>query len=544
MRFLRGLPGWGWLTLALIILMSTPLWVLFSFVFEPTNATWSHLSETLLPQYVANSIWLMLGVGVGTLLLGVPTAWFVSQYEFRGRQLFQWALLLPMAMPAYIIAYTYTGLLVFEGPVQSALREVVPLTMMRAFFPEIRSLGGAIVMFSLVLYPYVYLLSRAAFANHSQQAMDASRLLGAGPVRSFFQVALPMARPAIIAGLTLALMETLADFGTVEHFGVAAFTTGIYRTWTGFGDTVTTAHLSLLLLAFVLTLMAVELWSRRQARYFALSAPRPAAHLPRLRGRGAWLAVFWCSLPVVFGFLVPGGQLLYWAVATAETGLNAEFALLVWNSFYLALIAGLVVVALAVWMAYAKRLFPHPMVRGTTRVAMLGYAVPGTVLAVAVMIPFAWVDQQINAWVQTHFGVSVGLLLSGTLFALVFAYAFRFLSVALQTVDAGLQRIKPSMDESARMLGANATEILGRIHLPLLRTSLLTAFILVFVEVLKELPMTLILRPFDFNTLAVRAYEMAADERLADAGLPALLIVLTGILPVIYLSRLIGKSHA
>jgi iron(III) transport system permease protein len=263
-----------------------------------------------------------------------------------------------------------------------------------------------------------------------------------------------------------------------------------------------------------------------------------------LRGKYAALAVVWCSLPVIFGFLVPGGQLLYWAVATAETGLNAEFALLVWNSFYLALIAGLVVVALAVWMAYAKRLFPHPLVRGSTRVAMLGYAVPGTVLAVAVMIPFAWVDQQINAWVQTHFGVSVGLLLSGTLFALVFAYAFRFLSVALQTVDAGLQRIKPSMDESARMLGANATEILGRIHLPLLRTSLLTAFILVFVEVLKELPMTLVLRPFDFNTLAVRAYEMAADERLADAGLPALLIVLTGILPVIYLSRLIGKSHA
>lgn len=544
MRLLRGLQGWGWLTLALIILMSTPLWVLFSFVFEPTTETWTHLTETLLPQYVANSIWLMLGVGLGTLLLGVPTAWFVSQYTFPGRGVFQWALLLPMAMPAYIIAYTYTGLLAFEGPVQSALREVLPLTVMRAFFPEIRSLGGAIVMFSLVLYPYVYLLSRAAFANHSQQAMDASRLLGVGPVRSFFQVALPMARPAIIAGLTLALMETLADFGTVEHFGVAAFTTGIYRTWTGFGDTVTTAHLSLLLLAFVLTLMAVELWSRRQARYFALSAPRPAVHLPRLQGRGAQLAVFWCSLPVLFGFLVPGGQLLYWAVATAERGLNADFLQLVWSSFYLALIAGLVVVMLAVWMAYAKRLFPHPLVRGATRVAMLGYAVPGTVLAVAVMIPFAWVDHRINDWMQSHFDLSVGLLLSGTLFALVFAYAFRFLSVALQTVDAGLTRIKPSMDESARMLGAGSVEILGKIHLPLLRTSLLTAFILVFVEVLKELPMTLILRPFDFNTLAVRAYEMAADERLADAGLPALLIVLTGIIPVVYLSRLIGKSHA
>ncbi|MDR9499793.1 MAG: iron ABC transporter permease [Hydrogenovibrio sp.] len=544
MRHFLRLNRWGWLTLALVILMSTPLWVLFSFVFEPTNANWTHLSETLLPQYVGNSIWLMLGVGLGTLLLGVPTAWFVSQYEFRGRQVLQWALLLPMAMPAYIIAYTYTGLLAFEGPVQSGLREFVPMAMMRAFFPEIRSLGGAIVMFSLVLYPYVYLLSRAAFASHSQQAMDASRLLGAGPVRSFFQVALPMARPAIIAGLTLALMETLADFGTVEHFGVAAFTTGIYRTWTGFGDTVTTAHLSLLLLAFVLTLMAVELWSRRQARYFSLSTPKSAAHLPRLQGKSAWMALGWCALPVVFGFLVPAGQLLYWAVTTAETRLNAEFAQLVWNSFYLALIAGLVVVALATWMAYAKRLFGHPLVRGTVRVAMLGYAVPGTVLAVAVMIPFAWVDHRINDWMQAQFGLSVGLLLSGTLFALVFAYAFRFLSVALQTMDAGLSRVKPSMDESARMLGAGSVEILGRIHLPLLRTSLLTAFILVFVEVLKELPMTLILRPFDFNTLAVRAYEMAADERLADAGLPALLIVITGIIPVVYLSRLIGKSHA
>jgi len=535
---------WLLLSLVMTLLMTTPIWVLLSFVFEPTNENWTHIADTLLPEYIINSLWLMFGVSIGTLILGVPTAWLVSQYQFTGRSIFQWALLLPLALPAYIIAYTYTGMLEFEGPVQSYLRTLLPISTLNNWFPEIRSLGGAALMFSLVLYPYVYLLARGTFSNNGSQAMEVSRTLGAGPYKGFFLVALPMARPAIIAGLTLALMETLADFGTVQYFGVPTFTTGIYRTWTGFGDTTTTAHLSLILLAFVATLMLVELWSRKQAKYFSAHTNTQTRPLKPLRGKHNALAFMLCFTPILFGFLLPAMQLLNWSISTAEDGLNSDFYTLVWNSFSLAFITALITLAIALTLAYLKRINPHPMSNASTRIATLGYAIPGTVLAIAVMIPFAWFDNTLDNWMQNQFGISTGLVLSGTLIALVLAYSLRFLSVALQTVDAGLTQIKPSMDDSARTLGASRFKILTHIHIPLLKSSMVIAFILVFVEVLKELPTTLILRPFNFNTLSVRAYEMAADERLADAGLPALLIVLTGLIPVIILSKLIGQKNA
>lgn len=536
---------WLIFTVLVAVLLTMPMWILVSFIFEPTNENWQHLTETVLSEYVFNSIWLMLGVTVGTLLLGVPTAWLVSQYQFFGKGFLHWALLLPLAVPAYIIAYTYTGLLEFEGPVQTYLRSIFGLQTVNAWFPEVRSLGGAIVMFSLVLYPYVYLLSRAAFLNQSQQALEASKMLGAGPARRFFKVALPMARPAIIAGLTLALMETLADFGTVQYFGVPTFTTGIYRTWTGFGDTTTTVHLSLILLAFVLVLMLIEFWSRKQAKYFSSNTSnRSKTTFIELKGLSSGFAFAFCLTPILLGFILPAIQLIYWSAMTAETEFNSEFITLIWNSFYLAFITSVVVLGLALFLAYAKRIHNHPTTNAAIKVAALGYAIPGTVIAIAVMIPLGWLDNTLDGLMQNAFGISTGLLLSGTLFALVFAYSFRFLSVALQTIDTGLGRVKPSMDESARTLGASRFTILKNIHFPLIQTSLLTAFILVFVEVLKELPTTLILRPFNFNTLSVRAYEMAADERLADAGLPALLIVLTSIIPIIILSKLIGRKHA
>ncbi|MCF6226461.1 MAG: iron ABC transporter permease [Xanthomonadales bacterium] len=538
------LNRWSILAIIIALLLTVPLWVLVSFVFEPTNDNWAHLSSTLLPEYIINSLWLMLGVTLGALLLGIPSAWVVSQYEFFGKSVLHWALLLPMAMPAYIIAYTYTGLLEFEGPVQTALRSVFERQSVNLWFPEIRSLGGAVVMFSLVLYPYVYLLARTCFASQSQSMLHASRALGAGPYKTFFKVALPIARPAIIAGLTLALMETLADFGTVQHFGVPTFTTGIYRTWTGFGDTTTTAQLSILLLVFVTVLMVVELWSRKQAKYFTGNNQPLNNQLPALIGRRALLAFSVCFVPILFGFVVPALQLLNWSIYVASTELNSDFFILVWNSFSLAFITALITISLALFFLYVKRIQTSPVIDNSVRMAGLGYAIPGTVIAVAVIIPFAWFDNTLDGWTRENFDISTGLLLSGTLFALVFAYCFRFLSVALQSIGSGLAQIKPSMDESAKILGATHGTILKRIHIPLLGSSLVTAFILVFVEVLKELPTTLILRPFNFNTLSVRAYEMAADERLADAGLPALLIVITGLIPVIILSKLIGKSHA
>lgn len=540
----RYLNRWTLFTFGTALLLTVPMWVLLSFLFEPTNDNWAHLSDTLLPEYIGNSIQLMIGVTFGALVLGIPSAWLVSQYHFTGRSVLQWALLLPLAMPAYIIAYTYTGLLEFEGPVQSYLRTIFSPATVTELFPEIRSLSGAVIMFSLVLYPYVYLLARTAFANQSQNIMFASRTLGAGPYKTFYKVALPIARPAIIAGLTLALMETLADFGTVQYFGVATFTTGIYRTWTGFGDTTTAAQLSLLLLFFVITLMAIEFWSRRQAKFYSQQEAQSPVITPKLNGIHNIVALLVCLFPVLLGFIVPAAQLTSWSIEVADTQINSEFFTLVWNSLSLAFIAALVTVLLALLFAYTQRIHPNPFSQKTTQLAALGYAIPGTIIAVAVMIPFAWIDNTLDGWLRDNYGISTGLLLSGTLFALVFAYAFRFLSVALQTVNAGLTQIKPNMEQAAQTLGASPKSILVKIHIPLLKSSLLTAFLLVFVEVLKELPTTLILRPFNFNTLSVKAYELAADERLADAGLPALLIVLTGLIPVILLSKMIGKSHA
>jgi iron(III) transport system permease protein len=363
-------------------------------------------------------------------------------------------------------------------------------------------------------------------------------------MRRFLRVSLPMARPAIIAGLSLALMETLADFGTVQYFGVPVFTTGIFRTWFGLGDSAAAAQLSALLMSFVFVLIVLERWSRRRARYHHVGhRSRPLSLTPLSGGRAA-LAAMVCVLPPLLGFLVPTTQLAYWSVLTAPEMLDREFIALALNSFALALAAAVIALVVAVVVSYGKRLHGTPLVNLSARVAGMGYAVPGTVIAVGVMIPFAWVDRTLDGWMREAFGISTGLLLSGTLFTLLFAYTVRFLAVSLQTVEAGLTKLSTHMDDAARSLGYRPTEILTRVHIPCINGALLTAVLIVFVDVLKELPATLILRPFNFNTLAVRTYELASDERLADAALSAIAIVLVGILPILVLSRAIGRSRA
>lgn len=524
--------------------LAIPVLVVFSYVFHSGGETWRHLADTVLADYVLNSISLMLGVAAGTLLIGVSTAWLITQYRFPGRDVLVWLLLLPLAMPAYIIAYTYTGMLDFAGPVQTAIRDAFGWSSDEYWFPPIRSLGGAMVMLSLVLYPYVYLLARSAFLEQSPSLNDASRLLGAGPLRRFLRVSLPMARPAIIAGLSLALMETLADFGTVQYFGVPVFTTGIFRTWFGLGDSAAAAQLSALLMAFVFVLIMLERWSRRRARYHHVGHRSQPISLTPLSGGRAALVASVCVIPPLLGFLVPTLQLAHWAVLTAPEMLDAEFASLAFHSFSLALAAAVIAVLIAVVVSYGKRLHATPVVRLSARIAGMGYAVPGTVIAVGVMIPFAWFDRTLDGWMREAFGVSTGLLLSGTLFTLLFAYTVRFLAVSLQTVEAGLTKVSTHMDDAARSLGYRPSEILARVHIPCINGALLTAVLIVFVDVLKELPATLILRPFNFNTLAVRTYELASDERLADASLSAIAIVLVGILPILVLSRAISRSRA
>ncbi len=535
---------WGFSIVVIALLMALPIMVIASFIFQPTNENWQHLVDNLLSEYVINSLLLMLGVSVGVLTMGVITAWLTSMCEFPLRRFFSWALLLPLAIPAYIIAYTYTGLFDFSGPIQSQLRDWFGWEYGDYWFPEVRSLGGAVAMLSLVLYPYVYMMSRAAFLEQSICVLEVSRTLGNTPLNSFLRVALPLARPAIITGLSLALMETLADFGTVQYFGVDTFTTGIFRTWFGMGDSGTAAKLSALLLSFVFALIMLERWSRSRARFHHTSNKYSQIKRFKLTGFRALLAFIACLLPVLFGFILPASQLLFWTFTTAEEVIDASFFTLVGNSLLLATIAALVAVTIALLLSYGKRLLKSPIINSSVSVASMGYAVPGTVIAVGVLLPFAWLDNSVDSFMREHFDVSTGLLLSGTLFALVFAYTVRFLSVSIQAIDAGMGKIKHSMDDAGRSMGLSPMRVLKEIHFPLMKGTVLTALLLVFVDVLKELPATLIMRPFNFNTLAVRAYEMAADERLADAGAPALMIVLTGLLPIILLSRAISHSRA
>ncbi|MEX1197724.1 MAG: iron ABC transporter permease [Pseudohongiellaceae bacterium] len=527
----------------LCLLISIPVLTIAVSLGRDSGGVWQHLLDTLLWSYIGQSLVLMGGVGLLVLVFGIIPAWLVTMTRFPGSRLLEWALVLPLAMPAYIIAYTYTGMLDITGPVQTWIRESTGLAFGEYWFPDIRSMGGAITMLALVLYPYVYLLSRMAFMEQSVCVLEVSRTLGAGPLTAFRRVALPLARPAIVAGLALVLMETLADYGTVQYFGLSTFTTGIFRTWFGMGSPTAAAQLSAVLMTFILVLVLTEQWSRNRSRYFHTSNRYSRLPQPRLRGWKAWIALLACGFPVLAGFLVPVFQLVLWALQSWSVINRDDFLELTYNSLRLAVMAAVIVLTLAMLVAYLKRLRPGLLMRSVFRVLGLGYAIPGTVIAVGILIPFAAFDNGIDSFMRARFDFSSGLLLSGTLVAVLFAYVVRFLPVAMNTIDAGLGKIKPTMDDAGRSMGYTAWQLLRRIHIPMLRSSLLTASLLVFVDVLKELPATLILRPFNFNTLAIRTYELANQERLAEAAASALMIVLAGIIPVIILSLSISGSR-
>lgn len=535
--------GWNCALALVSLLFSIPLLVVFGALLLPSTEVWGHLIDTVLFDYINNSLLLLLGVAALSLALGVGPAWLVTMYRFPLSRCLEWALLLPLAIPAYIIAYTYTGVLDAAGPLQTALREWTGWQYRDYWFPEVRSLGGAIVMLALVLYPYIYLLARAAFIEQSVCVLEVARTLGCNGRAAFVRVALPLARPAIMVGLSLVIMETLADYGTVQYFGVSALTSGIFRTWFGLGDSLAAAQLSALLLLFVAVFLYLEKRSRRRARFYHTSSRYSRLSAQRLRGARACLAAAACLAPLLFGFVLPACFLIGWSM-DSRAALDRGYYGLLFNSLSLALLTACLAAALALGMAYGVRNNPRsPGQRFILRFVSLGYAIPGTVIAVGVLIPFAWFDNTLDAFLAARFGVNSGLILSGTLFMLVFAYLIRFLAISIQTVEAGLGKIKPVMDEVARTAGQGPATIIRRIHMPMMRGSLLTALLLVFVDVLKELPATLILRPFNYNTLAVRTYELANEERLADAAVPALAIVLAGILPVILISRSISAAR-
>lgn len=485
----------------------------------------------------------MLLVGIGVLVIGVGTAWLVTMCRFWGGRWLEWGLLLPLAAPAYLLAYAYTNMLDYFGPVQTQLRAIFGWTSVRDYwFPEIRSLWGAAVMLLLVLYPYVYLLARVAFLEQSVCTLEATRSLGCNPWRGFIKVALPLARPAIVAGLALALMETLNDLGTVEYFGVSTFTTGIYRTWLGMGERAAAAQLAACLMLFILVLIVIERRSRTQAKYYSYNSQTQLPQYQLNFWRGAIAAVA-CFIPIALGFLIPALYLLQLTLNNLADAFDRDFWQLAKHSLILAVITAAIAAIISLVMAYGQRLQPTWTMRSAIRIAAMGYAIPGSVIAVGVLIPVAQLDNLLDSWMRASFGISTGLLLSGTAVALIFAYLVRFLAVAFGSVESSLNKISPNLDDASRSLGYGTTGTLCKIHTPLMTGGLLTALMLVFVDVMKELPATLVIRPFNFDTLAIRVYQYASDERLAEAAAPALAIVVVGIVPVIFLSWRIASSR-
>jgi len=523
----------GGSALAIAVLLALPIVAVALSFIGGSSDTWAHLAATGLPRYIGNTALLLALVSCGVVSIGVVSAWLVTAYRFPGRDVLEWALLLPLAMPAYVMAYAYTDWLQFTGAVQTMLRHLTGWQAREYWFPDVRSLPGAAVVLSFALYPYVYIVARTAFHDLSRSAIEAGRLAGYGAFGAFARVAVPLARPAIAAGTALALMETLADFGTVSYFGVEVFTTGIFKAWLSMGDAVAAAQLSTCLLGFVVLLLALERANRGRAAYHGPAPRRARPHV--LHGAKGLLACAACAAPAVFGFALPA-VLLGW-LAWGETMSATRLGTLLADSFTLAALTAFVAVGAALLMAYAARMTRNPLVLAGNRLAGLGYAVPGAVIAVGVLVPLGRLDNALANWIEHALGVKTGLLLTGTVVALVYAYLVRLLAVALQTTDAGLAKITPSMEHAARSLGATPAQALARVHAPLLAPSLATAALLVFVDVLKELPATFALRPFNFDTLAVEAYNLAKDERLAEAAAPSLAIVAAGLLPVIYVSK-------
>jgi len=542
----RRFPGSGvLLTMLVALLVCLPVIAVITLAFFPEENIWPHLYNTVLRDYVLNTLILMLGVSAGTLLIGIGAAWIVTHYEFTGRGWLTWALLLPFAFPSYVIAYVYTDLLEFAGPVQSTLRDLFGWKSARDYyFPSIRSLGGAIVMMILVLYPYVYLLARAAFLEQSASVLEAARMLGCRRWGRFFRIALPMARPAIAVGVAMALMETLNDFGTVDYFAVRTLTAGIYDVWLGMNNLGGGAQIASLLLIFVILLIGLEKFSRKKQHLYQPGNVRRKrwTRLKVSKKNGVILLVL-CLLPVIAGFVIPATVLTRYAIENFSSSWTAEFRTIAASSIALSAVAALATVVVGIFLSYSKRIYEDRRLHAWINVSSLGYAVPGPVLAIGVMIPFAAFDNGLDHLMRSWFGISTGLLLSGTLFALVFAYTVRFLAVAYGSIDASLKKISPSMDDAGRVLGRSRLQILTRIHLPLMRSGLLTAALVVFVDCMKELPATLVLRPFGFDTLATHVYQYASDELLAESALAALLIVIAGLLPVILLSRSIDGSR-
>jgi iron(III) transport system permease protein len=530
--------GWMGISSFAFLAVAFPLLVIFTHLFRPGDAAWLHITSNLLPAYTANTLLLMAGVALLVTLIGVSTAWLVSMYEFPGRRLLRLLLILPIAIPAYILGFTWVGILDYTSPVYVFFRNNFGLETGQFLFFNILSLPGAIIILSLSLYPYVYLIARTWFEQQSASILEAGYSLGHKPLSVFLKIALPLSRPALVAGVSLALMEVLNDYGLVSYFGVDTFTTGIFTAWFAFGSPVSAIKLSGYLMLFVLLLLATERWHRGNRRYDTTGSHYRPLRTKKLSPLNGSIAMALVSLPVLFGFVLPVGMLIYWSIQTSHLTMDHRFFTLIQNSFTLALLAAGSVIILSVVIGFTVRTFPSRTAGFMARFATIGYAIPGAIIAVGLLVPFIWIDMQIAGFTSG----ATRIIITGTWFTLIFAYTVRFMAVGYNSIESNLTKTSTSLDEASRSLGMSNNKTLFRVLLPVIHPGILAGALLVFIDVLKELPLTLILRPFNFDTLAIRAFEYASDERVAEAAPASLIIVIVGLLAVMLLRKTIKKQ--
>lgn len=530
--------SWSLAGYAVATILVLPLVALILQALQPDEAVFGHLMATVLPTYIINSLLLIFWVSLGALLLALPCAWLMARCEFVGRRYLQWALLLPLAMPGYIVAYVYTDLLDYAGPAQRSLRSIFGWSSPQDyFFPDIRTLGGAACMLSLVLFPYIYLLARTAFMEQSLSLAHASRIMGCSPWQSFWRLSLPMARPALAVGVALVAMETAADFATVNYFAVPTLTTAVYDTWLGYGNLTAAAKLSAIILLVVFSLIGFERFARRKQQLFQKQSRIQASDLYRLSTVQTAVALSFCATLLLLAFLLPFGILLSYAIGYFEQSWDESFWQLSLNSLSLALITSLICCLIALLLMFVRRISPRPSDALSSRLASTGYALPGTVLAIGVLVPLTMLDFAINDLADLLGLDGPGLILTGSVVALIFAFCVRFVAIAIGSVESSYKRISPSLDMVSLTMGQGPRQLLQRVHLPLLGKGLFAGALLVFIESMKELPAALLLRPIGFENLATYVFQFVSDEKLEHGALAAIVIVLVGLVPLIYLNR-------
>lgn len=539
-----SLSRWQLIAWLIGLLLVTPLGFLLFESLQGDSDVFQHLFDTVLWDYTRNTLLLIVGVGLLSCVIALPLAWLTAYCDFPGRKQFEWALMLPLAMPTYLIAYVYTDLLDYAGPIQIALREWFGWQSPDDYwFFDIRTLTGAIIMIALVLYPYLFLIFKTALREQSFKLVQASQLMGLSPFKSFLRVSLPLGRGAIVAGITLISMEAMADFATVNYFAVSTLTTAVYDTWLGYYSLTAAAKISGIMLLILFLTIIVERFSRRNQAVYERQSSINSATLYRLKGWAAWAASLACMLVLLLAFILPVGVLIKYAIAYSDEAWNGAFFNYAWQSFKVAVVVSIATILLSLLVLFYQRIAKQAYSLLPGRLASTGYALPGTVLAIAVLLPLTQLDDALNNWLEP-FGLSPGLLLSGTLFAMIFAYVVRFYAIAHGALESSFLRISPSLDMASQSMGKGPLQTLWRVHLPLLKRGILTAGLLVFIECMKELPAALLLRPFNFETLATHVFQYVSDEQLELASISALFIVLVGLIPLYFVNRSMEQNHS